>query len=383
MKKMTYPRWSFVLVVLILSSCQESGLIAPREEIVADNLKDIEFAQDNLKLYAQSVLAMQNESGFRADLYAAVEEAFDGEKNVLFKTLMDDSKNPKNARSLKDNLQQLSSTALTAFNNIEGYNYYPQVYIPFYEELKTAGKLGKSEPKVIVYTHNLPNSEYPTYTLNSDGSLTEGQSVSEDFAKENEVWVVSISERVDDNGAVKEEIDSDNGRTQGVSFPNARFQTMKITSHKEEWVAGGSEVSIKRYMSFFWFDQHSSNPVAKEYSIEDAPDDGSGKRVKDVKRSDVDNTLTINWTYVVNWPNQSYQFDFGSVHTDFFYYVVFEYDAWPTGLRNAYIPDAGVSGNTIYTCYRSADTYYKMSNIPESGADGWSSTSGFHFTSQY
>lgn len=114
-----------------------------------ENLKDIEFAQANLKFYAQSVLAMQNESGFRADLYAAVEEAFDGEKNVLFKTLMDDSRNPKNARSLKDNLQQLSSNALTAFNNIEGNNYYPQLYIPFYDELKATGKLGKSEPKLL------------------------------------------------------------------------------------------------------------------------------------------------------------------------------------------------------------------------------------------
>ncbi|NJN40911.1 MAG: hypothetical protein HC811_00365, partial [Flammeovirgaceae bacterium] len=162
------------------------------------------------------------------------------------------------------------------------------------------------------------------------------------------------------------------------------FATIKIDSHKEEWVAGASEVHIKRYYSFYRFDQYSSNPVAKNVTTEDAVNDGDGWRIKEVKRKDVGKTLTVNWIYALNWPIEFYNFPNGSsYHTDYFYYVVFEYDPWPTGLRNAYIPDAGSSGFTVYTCYRSADDFYKIGNIPEYGANYWSSTSGFHFTSEY
>ncbi len=370
---------------MFVLACEEQTLNEQPQNIAeVTNQRDVAFATENLTVYGESLLTLQKDSEFGKVLYAGIEDAFDGERNVLFKTLLQEDKNPIQARKLSSKLLSSKEGIMNAFSNIEGRNYYPQVFIPFYDELKASGKLSIKDPVLVIYTIDSPNSVYQGYLLGSNGGLIKTQMVSEAYAKENEVWVISINERVDSEGNLIDAYVKDTGsRTQGVAYPNARFATMKIDSHKEEWVAGASEVHIKRYLSFFWFDQYSSTPVAGNVTSEDVPNDGDGWRIKEVKRKDVGKTLTINWTYISNWPDKNYVFDFGPVHTNYFYYVVFEYDAWPTGLRNAYIPDAGVSGNTIYTCYRSADTYYKMDYIPESAADGWSSSSGFHFTSQF
>lgn len=348
------------------------------------NLQEVKFAEDNLKVYGKSILSLQPDKEFRKSFYSSIEESFDGERNVLFKTLLEIDKNPTNAKKLNDKILANSEDVLNAFNGIEGKNYYPQVFIPYYDELKDKGKLSTKPPTLVIYTHDSPNSLYQGYSLNDNGTLVELKTlISEDYAKENEVWVVSINERVDDKGDVYSEYKT-NGRTLGASYPNAKFVTIKIDSHKEVWVSGGSEVHIKRYLSFYRYDQYSSSPAVLQVTSEDAFNDGDGWRITEVKRKDVGKTLTVNWTYVGDWPNKYYNFQDGSsYHTDYFYYVVFEYDPWPTGMRTASIPDLGLSGLFIPTNYRSADTYYNQSYIPEGGANYWTSTTGFHFTSQY
>lgn len=367
------------------------GMVSCNEPLPIDtsdsgqvNSKEIQLAQDKLKIYGQAVLSLGNNPDFRAELYSEIDKSFDGDRNVLFKTLIEEGRtNSRFARSLKDNLLALNPSALHAFNNIEGNNYFPQVFIPFYDELKASAKLGVSNPNIIIYTHPSPNSVYQSYKLNSEGTLLPDKLISENFAKENEVWVISINERVDNDGLAITKANT-NSKTSGASYPNAKFVTIKIDTHKEEWVSGGSEVHIKRYLSFYRYDQYSSSQAVLQVTSEDALNDGDGWRIKEVNRKDVGKTLTVNWNYVGDWPNKYYNFSDGSsYHTDYFYYVVFEYDPWPTGMRTASIPDLGLSGLTIPTNYRSADTYYKQSYIPESGTNTWTSSTGFHFTSEY
>lgn len=346
--------------------------------------KDTEFATDNLKVYGKSILTFQIDFDFKANLYAAIEESFDGERNVLFKTLLREDKNPIHARKLQGELLNSRQAIMNAFMNLDGKNYYPQVFIPFYDELKATGKLSIKIPTLVIYTHDSPNSLYQGYSLDHKGNLLQTQLISEAYAKENEVWIVSLNERVDNDGNVTDGYKNTSSRTLGVSYPNARFNTIKIDSHKEEWVAGASEVHIKRYLSFYRYDQYSSNPAVLQVTSEDAFSDGDGWRISQVKRSDVGKTLTVNWVYVGDWPTKYYNFQDGSsYHTDYIYYVVFEYDSWPTGMRTATIQDAGLSTIPINSSYRSADTFYKIGFIPEYGANYWTSTTGFHFTSQY
>jgi hypothetical protein len=382
-----------LIVTAFATACSELDLVTENKDdrVLDINQKvNVDYAKKYLSALGNSILILQNDTEFRSNLYSSIEVAFDGEKNVLFRSFISTGSDKRILSKFSQALSQVVGEAsipevINAFNNIEGRTLYPQIFIPFYDDLKVIGKIGTVSPTLVIYTVDSPNSEYTGFKLGSDGKLKElDYKINESFAKQNETWVISINERVDNTGTVTKDLDNASGRIQGVSYPNARFNKIKITSHKEEWVAGASEVHIKRYMSFYRFDQYSSNPVAGNYSSEDAVDDGDGWRIKKVDRSDVGDWLTVNWVYVSNWPNKYYNFDNGSsFHTDYLYYVVFEYDAWPTGLRNAYIPDAGGSTYTVYTCYRSADSYYKMSNIPEYQADGLSSSSGFHFTSQY
>lgn len=122
------------ILFLINTSCQEpdSNEITKTEAITGDE----KLAHDVLRNYASTILSLSSETGFRNNLYNAIEDYFDGESNVLFKTLMDERINPTYAKKLHSNLSRISSSALTALNNIEGNNYFPQVFIPFYDELK-------------------------------------------------------------------------------------------------------------------------------------------------------------------------------------------------------------------------------------------------------
>lgn len=57
-------------------------------------------------------------------------------------------------------------------------------------------------------------------------------------------------------------------------------------------------------------------------------------------------------------------------HTDYLYYLIFEYDAWPTGLRSdGNIWDAS-NQNPFNSKYRSSDIYYAIGSINEYTADG-------------
>jgi len=376
-----------LLSLLFVISCEDQTLNdeQPLSNSKVINQRDVAFATENLSIYGASLLTFQKDSDFRKVLYAGIEAAFDGERNVLFKTLLQEDKNPIHARKLTSSLLGSKEGIMNAFANIEGKNYYPQLFIPFYDELKANGKLSIKDPVLVIYATDSPNSEYQGYSINNNGDLVKTKMVSEAYAKENEVWVVSLNERVDSEGNVINFHEKETGgRTQGVSYPNARFATIKIDSHKEEWVSGGSEVHIKRYASFYRYDQYSSNQAALNYTEEDALNDGDGWRIKEIKRKDVGKTLTVNWVYAGNWPDKFYNFDNGtSYHTDYLYYVVFEYDPWPAGMRTASIQDAGLSSIPINSSYRSTDTFYKIGYIPEYGANYWTSSTGFHFTSEY
>lgn len=101
-------------------------------------------------------------------------------------------------RSNKGSLNLRSSC-----NILKEWKKYPQIYIPFYEELKSEGKLNVKTPVFVFYTDENENDLYEGYILSKKGMLSKlDYLISEEYARNNEVWVFSINERVDENGEV-------------------------------------------------------------------------------------------------------------------------------------------------------------------------------------
>ena len=260
------------------------------------------------------------------------------------------------------------------FTNIAGSNYYPQVFIPFYDQLKDAGKIDTEDPIIVIAVED--KDEYPAYVRDISGEIVDaGFLVDEAYAREHEVWVIAINERVDDNGDVIDAIgeDSQPARTKGASYPDAQIYQMKVVTHNESWASGGSEVNIHRFKSFYSYTTYTSELRLEGLTTEDAPGN-DGWRIRTFSRSEINNKklCVFTWTLISNWPDQTIDIDptagVDLVHTPYLYYVIFEYDAWPTGLRNVNIWDAA-NQNPFPDSYRSADTYYAVGYLSTYDAD--------------
>jgi hypothetical protein len=370
-------------LTLIGIACQDESLTSKKQEKPFDAMQDaerVDYAKENLLAIGNAAISLSREDvSFRQTIYSEIEKTFDGDYNVLIRTLTGAPVNGRREGKLYTSVVKVTGSAenaeqaLTAFNSVEGKNYYPQIFIPFYEDLSHEGKIGVAEPMIVIAALDEPT--YPGYKLDQEGKLVEtGLTIDESYARENEVWVISINERADSDGNVSKDLsENGSGRTKGAYFPDARFEFIKCSMHKESWAAGGSEVHIKRYISFFNYDQFGA-VHSGELTSEDDPGDGDGWRIYQFTRADVDANKKINrkWLYMSGWPTREISIGNGqSAHTDYLYYVIFEYDAWPAGLKVASIPDAGNSGNFIDTNFRSTETMYQMGYIPEGSANFW------------
>lgn len=209
--------FSLMVIVLVIGACKKEQLIT-EDEVKLNTLKSfstqqeaINYTADNLKIIGESLLSLTDISTFRSQCYTWMDTHFDGDNDVLFKTIHDNYTNNNNDYATLVN-QRLSSkytssalsNAYQAFNNIDGENYYPQLFIPYYEELKADNIIGTAAPILIISAIDDPTTtSYIGYQLNN-GTLEELPfPISENYAKGHEVWVMSLSERVDTDGNLK------------------------------------------------------------------------------------------------------------------------------------------------------------------------------------
>lgn len=353
MKKFTPTRICttsiFLLCVafLISTSCQDPDLI--NDSNTSENTKEVRLAQEALRDYASAISPLISELEFRTNIYTTIEEKFDGESNVLFKTLLDESKNPNYAKKLNSKSGRAGSNLLSPFINIDGNNYFPQIYIPFYDELKADGKIGKEAPRIVIYTNDSPNSSYQSYRIDKQGNLIDDMLVTEEFAKENELWIISINERVNNLGEplniYKKSESSNTSKT--LASPSAIVDQIKCKCHKESWAAGASEVNIIIIASDFGFFEYDVNLYGKGQN--------EGGEIYKFSRSDVSNqrNVDVNFFILNNWDERAPNKPYGN-------YVIFEYDTWPTGTRTA---TWDLGGTTLNWEYRSADGFYDKQTV--------------------
>ncbi|MGK7390555.1 MAG: hypothetical protein ACNS60_09390 [Candidatus Cyclobacteriaceae bacterium M2_1C_046] len=127
-----------------------------------------------------------------------------------------------------------------------------------------------------------------------------------------------------------------------MASETALVDKVRCKEHKESWAAGASEVNVIFVTSDYGFYD------GEVWVYDGGPHEGgsiykfSRDQVKNQTLVDLNFFLLENWRDLV--PNQ----DWGS-------YVVFEYDAYPTGKETVGWTHGGY---TYYYEYRSADIYY-------------------------
>lgn len=167
------------------------------------NLQSITIAEQyayldgHLHELANGILDVTDDRTFRAQLYHELEKRFDGDYNTLLTVL--NEKIP----GLYKQLAASPYTNADAFNvSLEAFtgipdssseiNLYPQLYIPNYTQLKAKGMLN-SNPTLVWYNGDETRTWHDGVRLNALGK-PETVRVDEDYTRNNEVWVVSLSE---------------------------------------------------------------------------------------------------------------------------------------------------------------------------------------------
>ncbi|MEP4670903.1 MAG: hypothetical protein ABJZ91_18920, partial [Cyclobacteriaceae bacterium] len=99
--------------------------------------------------------------------------------------------------------------AISLLAEVAGEGIYPQIYIPYFEnhtesEGISNGRSANADasPVIVIYTGDESKEEWPGFQLNESGELTDvGFLINENYAEENEVWVISFNERIE-NGEI-------------------------------------------------------------------------------------------------------------------------------------------------------------------------------------
>lgn len=144
-----------------------------------------------LKRIGDTVMSFIAEPGFREFIYKEVEKRFDGDYNVLINKVQSEYLKKKKSSNIE--------LALSYFENL---NVYPQIFIPFYEDLKRNNKLASNNPIMVIYIDETETDEYTGYRITKKGLEKLDFMISEEFAKKHEIWVFSINERVNKNGDI-------------------------------------------------------------------------------------------------------------------------------------------------------------------------------------
>lgn len=207
---------------------------------------------------ALGMLNVATNTEYRAAITSLAQEQFDGDDNVLLKTIKSDA-----VASLPTLLLQGIDTYQPLITNneavpypilddaesialgIDGYSYtnpertlYLQVYIPFIDEVDLT-----SMPVIALLTEDDENLK--GYELDAEGHVNVID-LTEEIAKNRLVWVVSINEVVNDEGevmnlVVNTELPNSN-RTTAVK-KSIWLHEINISNKKEGWGAGRADIS--------------------------------------------------------------------------------------------------------------------------------------------
>ncbi|NOU16981.1 MAG: hypothetical protein HOO91_05420 [Bacteroidales bacterium] len=282
-----------LFALAILAGCSKNENIG-----LADSnnpTTDQSTLQGKLNILSMGILGASDDELVKEILYKEVEKKFDGEYNVLFNTLISECR--KNGVDLIGIMQKHLNTmgynenieeVLKSFQNVEGVNYYPQVYVPFYSNKNQFKGTLKMASSVQVVTDNVqegitPKTKFIGLQLSRDAKNRIREAIiDENIAVNNPVWVVSLNERVNNDGIyVKTEVP-----TNTKEFKNTVMVSYNVpnVSSVEGWTRGGPEFTV-RFIPL-------SGQIVSQQNFESTRDEVNGNAWKTVNR------------YILSWdPN--------------------------------------------------------------------------------
>ena len=312
-----------------------------------------DYAEANLFAIAEKVMAEARSAEFRDRVVEMAGERFDGESNVLI------------ANVLAANASDIEwQEKLDAFRDIDGSNFYPQVFIPDYDTYREKS----GEPCVVIHVTDEPTQDgqyiYDSYKLDDEGELSFYKRVSDSDVEREKIWVFSLNENVDDDGrrlSNRVSLGSDPGTLRG------RIGRMRVSSPKESWAGGASEVHIKAVLEYW-------NGLNYRGEAMDVPCDRStftprGMPVRVFSRQEINQGTMVELDYHLhdNWEVDNFMEDEVA-----YVYVLFESDVWPNGYKQASfnLP----SGEERVMEYSSAQPFYDLNVVfGIRSPEGWQS----------
>jgi hypothetical protein len=260
---------TFLIGLLFFVSCNKESDMKPAKGQTEQTEKTLTSCDEEFETVvntaALGVIELAKSSSFRNTVHSKVAEQFDGDDEVLLKTLnglvSNLSENMRQSAVLhKDNIalspnlvnyknfqtyttSEKLSSVVTGYSNC-GKTRYVQIYIPCYDEVDLS-----SVPVVVIGYEEPEDCTIPGYQIQPDGSV-KVINVDEAFACDNLVWVVSVNERVDALGAVSiktvDDANIQDGDVVGlrVNDKEIKVDSVRISDKKECWLCGKAEVSF-------------------------------------------------------------------------------------------------------------------------------------------
>lgn len=297
-----------------------------------------EYGFEHMMPLARELLVKAQSDEFENRVYAMAGQRFDGETNVLVQDILG-----------KDAGKRQWQAILDRFKNVNGNNYYPQVFIPDYYDYQT--KVGK--PIVVFYLSDQagPNGYvYTGYHL-QDGDLKPFGPIDEERLQSLRVWVMSINENVDNEGRV---IDPGMNmvKTRG-SGRGGRIDKMAVFDPKESWAGGASEIRVRAYLESW--NGVSDDGRGEHFETIRSGTSPYGVHVRSFSREEILNGEVVEIDYPLHEGWDATEFMDGGVQL---VYVIFEADTWPNSVVEASY--ALANGDPRLIKYASAQEHYDI-----------------------
>jgi hypothetical protein len=251
MKKIIFKTTVVYLAVVstFALSCNKKPAQSDPSQIIQPSTPEINYEEKYDKIIetvGYGLIDLSNNSSFQNIVNTQVHLKFDKDDNVLLKKISSE------CAAIGLDLKQLMKDALIKYNKqdhviyvdeaIEGFTYfdsklYPQVYIPFI----TNKDLTKN-PKICLD----PNGEeiLAGLVLNNNSIVTE--KVSETYARNNLVWVISVNETVTAEGLLPRpsaQNTSNIGKKTRAVDRLLKMDKINVQDKKEAWGHGKGEIS--------------------------------------------------------------------------------------------------------------------------------------------
>lgn len=304
------------------------------------------YAKEGLTEYADAFMRLSENDDFKEILYDEMAREFDGDFNVLITDLIDACNDQE--FYIEDTLLLLVEDFdlekfLDIFMDIDGVNnYYAQIHIPNFDSIEY---LNRDVVAAVFYGDDSITS-YAGYVIDApgmEGQLDSIVVVDEAYTENNEVWVFSINERVDNDGHVPTSVPDDHPEApeDSIEFRSTvSFQIDKITikDRFENALGGRSEINMRANLEYY-DGLHPINHQPTSFVSDRSSNDFKGHNILCMRRRDLNDEFEVDYNMQTGWLDEDF---FGDPVV--YQFVVFEYDSWPNGIkvRTTMVPEGEV-----------------------------------------